>query len=113
MRTKDPRQKDAGHLDFLRRLSCVICGDNTSTEAAHIRFTEPKVAKDNPGMQQKPHDKYAVPLCGTHHREQHTGNERAWWNGREIDPHYLALALYSVSGDTERGEQIIRAHGRH
>lgn len=113
MRTKGTRQKDAGHLKFIRELPCCICGDPTSTEAAHIRYTEPKVAKENPGMQQKPSDAFTVPLCGKHHREQHTGNERAWWNGREIDPHYLALALYQVSGDTERGEKIIRAHGGH
>lgn len=113
MRQRAPRQKDSGHLAFLRELPCVICGDNTSTEAAHIRFTEPKVAKENPGMQQKPDDRFAVPLCGRHHREQHSGNERAFWSGREIDPTYLALALYNVSGDVERGEQIIRAHGRH
>jgi hypothetical protein len=113
MRQRTPRQKDSGHLAYLRQLPCCICLDHTSTEAAHIRFTEPKVAKENPGMQQKPDDRFAVPLCGRHHREQHSGNERAWWNGYKIDPHFLALALHNASGDTERGEAIIRAHGHH
>jgi hypothetical protein len=113
VRQRVPRQRDGAHLDFVRSLPCAICGDNTSTEAAHIRFNEPKVAKENPGMQQKPDDRFAVPLCGRHHREQHSGNERAWWNGYKIDPHFLALALHNASGDTERGEAIIRAHGHH
>lgn len=103
------RQKNDRHLDFLRSLSCCVCLDNTSTEAAHIRYTEPKVGRINPGMQQKPHDWFAVPLCGDCHREQHGGSEKAFWNGTPIDPNMLALALYAISGDHEAGERIVRA----
>lgn len=103
------RQKDNNHLDFLRQLECVICLDNTTTEAAHIRYAEPKLGKRQTGMGEKPDDAFALPLCGAHHREQHTGNERAWWAGKEIDPVALALALYRISGDHEAGSQIIQA----
>ncbi len=104
-----PRKHDEAHLRFIRQLPCAICLDNTSTEAAHIRYTELKVGRINPGMQQKPHDWFTVPLCGEHHREQHSQNERAWWRGYEIDPNTLALALYAISGDHEAGERIVRA----
>ena len=104
------RQKDGKHMDFIRGLPCAVCLDNTSTEAAHIRYSEPRVGRVNPGMQQKPHDWFTVPLCGECHREQHGGNEKAFWNGKPVNPDMLALALYAISGDHEAGEQIIRAY---
>lgn len=106
---RKPRQKDNNHLNFIRGLPCAVCLDNTSTEAAHIRFAEPKLGKRATGMGEKPDDAFAVPLCGRDHREQHSGNERAWWNGKQIDPVALALALHRISGDQEAGEQIVRA----
>ena len=103
------RKKNNGYLDFIRGLPCSLCLDNTSTEAAHVRYAEPKLGKRHTGMAEKPDDAFALPLCGKHHREQHTQNERAWWNGYAIDPVALALALYRVSGDHEAGERIVRA----
>lgn len=103
------RQRDNNHLDFVRGLPCIICKDDTSTEAAHIRYAEPRLGKRQTGMGEKSDDAFALPLCGRHHREQHTQNERAWWNGYAIDPVALALALYRVSGDHEAGERIVRA----
>lgn len=103
------RQKDNSHLGGIRQLPCAICLDNTSTEAAHVRYAEPRLGKRQTGMAEKPDDAFTVPLCSRHHREQHTQNERAWWAGHEIDPVALALALYRVSGDHEAGERIVRA----
>ena len=103
------RQKDNGHLDFVRSMPCIICLDDTTTEAAHVRYAEPKLGKRHTGMGEKSDDAFALPLCGRHHREQHAQNERAWWQGHEIDPVALALALYRVSGDHEAGERIVRA----
>lgn len=103
------RQRDNNHLDFIRALPCVVCGDQTTTEAAHIRFADRRLGKRQTGMGEKPDDAFTLPLCGSHHRDQHTGNERAWWQGREIDPIPLALALYRVSGDHEAGERIVRS----
>jgi hypothetical protein len=102
------RQHDDKHLKFIRGLPCAVCLDNTSTEAAHINYTERKVARIN-AKAMKAHDWFTVPLCGRCHREQHGGNERAWWNGKQIDPNYLALALYQISGDQEAGETIIHS----
>lgn len=109
MRQRQPRQHDEPHLAFIRTLPCLVCGNPHETQAAHIRFADLSVAKLAGGISIKPDDKYAVPLCGLEHNEQHDhGDERGWWTAKGIDPVKVALALYSVSGDFARGEQIVR-----
>ena len=99
LRQREPRQHDKRHLDFVRQQPCCICGDNTSTEAAHIRTGSIMHGKRSTGMQEKPSDKWTVPLCGKHHREQHAaGNEVAWWAGHGKDPFMIAITL-SVFGN--------------
>ena len=111
---KHPRQKSPAHLAFIRQLPCVVCGDNTSVEAAHIRMGRRWCAKRATGMSEKPDDSWAVPLCGKHHRVQHDVGEHYFWHmwhvGHPslIDPVILCLALWRASGDIEAGEQIIR-----
>lgn len=109
---KRPRQKNDAHLDFVRSLSCLSCLDNSSTEAAHIRFGDIRAAKRPTGMGEKPSDCWTIPLCGRCHREQHATSEDAFWQGRGIDPVMTAAFLYLASGDHERGEQIVRAQFR-
>jgi hypothetical protein len=110
MSQRRPREKSAGHLEFIRQLPCLICGDDSgTTEAAHIRYSDSRVAKINSGLQAKPHDRYTAPLCGRHHREQHQHKEREWWIEKGIDPIFYALALWGCSGDHQTGSDIIRA----
>lgn len=110
MRQKKPREHDGSHLEFLRGLPCLVCLDNTATEAAHIRYSDRRAAKVNAGVGQKPSDFWCVPLCGRHHREQHEmGDEEKFWGQEMIDPLFVALALYVNSGDQDAGETIIRA----
>lgn len=104
---RDSRQFNDAHLDFIRSLPCLICGNNIETQAAHLRFSDARVAKVNPGVGQKPHDFWCLPLCGKHHDEQHGTDERKWWASQGIDPIFTAMALYTVSGDHERGLQIV------
>ncbi len=111
LRQRKPREFDDKHLAFIRTLPCVICGDDTTVEAAHIRMADLSVAKPMTGIAIKPDDKFTLPLCGLHHRDQHLNNEREWWETHGIDPVKTALALYSVSGDHERGAEIARARG--
>ena len=93
LRQRQPREKDAKHLDFIRSLPCCICG-NINTEAAHIRVGSISHGKRETGMAEKPSDKWTVPLCNSHHREQHdAGNELVWWAGYGLDPFMLALRL--------------------
>lgn len=102
------RRKDEKHLTFIRTLECCICGDNTSTEAAHIRFADARIGKPITGNSIKPDDRFTLPLCGSHHREQHSTNERRFWSAQGMDPVLLSLALYSVSGEDEEASRIIR-----
>lgn len=102
---RQPRALDPGFLAFLRNKPCCFCGCPPKSEAAHIRYSAPEAGKINPGMQRKPDDRHAVPLCSWCHRDapdsQHnTGNERAWWKIREIDPLELAARLYAEYGGT-------------
>jgi hypothetical protein len=46
-------------------------------------------------------------MCGRHHREQHSGNERKFWTRYGIDPIRVALALYEISGDIDEAGEII------
>lgn len=47
-------------------------------------------------MGRKVSDRFTVPLCRLHHRELHRrGNERLWWQERDIDPLPLAAALWT------------------
>jgi hypothetical protein len=74
-------------------------------------MSDARIAKVNPGIGQKPHDFFTLPLCGNHHREQHAMNEAAFWSGYRIDPILLALAIYAVTGDAEEADRIIRLAG--
>lgn len=107
IRPREPRVKDGNHLDFVRSLPCVCCQDNTTTEAAHVRFGDSRAAKRHLGKGEKPDDSFAVPLCGGHHRMQHEISERRFWDEAGIDPIFVALALHRVSGNYHAGLQII------
>jgi hypothetical protein len=93
LRQKEPRLHDPGFLAFLRTKPCCICGKVGETEAAHIRIG--LFAK---GM--KPHDKYATPLCASHHRSQHGMSEEAFWASHERNPFFIAESLYVEYGGT-------------
>ena len=109
MNQRQPREHDPDYLAFVRTLPCVLCPDDTSTEAAHVSFRDLSVGKMGRGMGSKEHDKFALPLCGQHHRDQHdAGDERAWWKDRGVDPVKLALAIYSAKGNYEEASRIIR-----
>jgi hypothetical protein len=122
LRFREPRVKSDKHLSFVRGLSCLICHDNTSTEAAHVRFSCLEVGKRQSGKAEKPDDRWAVPLCGKHHRDQHemrgtdelTG-EMVFWLTAGIDPIKVCKMLWAFSGDHEKGERIaLSAHiGEH
>jgi hypothetical protein len=71
-------------------------------------MSDPRAAKVNPGLGQKPDDVWTLPMCGKHHRLQHSMGERKFWEDTGADPIFIAMALYRISGDNEAGEQIIR-----
>ena len=101
----------AKHLNFIRSLPCLICGNNIETEACHVRMSDARIAKPESGLGRKPPDWFTVPMCGKHHREQHLKSERKWWENNNIDPILKALALYAVSGDYQQGLDIVGLSG--
>jgi hypothetical protein len=104
MRT--PRAHNAAHLEFIRGLSCCVCGNNIQTEAAHVKMSCDWADKRGVGLGEKADDKFTVPLCGQCHRDQHNMDEREFWIARGKDPVCIALALWSITGNHERGERI-------
>lgn len=104
-----PRIHNEKHLAFIRTLPCIITGDATTVEAAHIRFGDPRVDKRPTGIGEKPDDVWTLPLAGAAHRDQHKGNERRFWEFWGLDPVLYALALFAVTGDHERGCAIVAA----
>ena len=101
------------HLKFIATLPCVICGDSTQTQCAHVRFADPRLCKPESGMGRKPNDWCCVPLCGTHHTEQHCVSEKSWWASWDLDAHFISMALYVNSGDYNKCCYIIEYHQLH
>jgi hypothetical protein len=74
------RHRDKAHLKFVASQACLVCG-RSPADAHHLRFTQPRA------MGRKVSDEFTVPLCRTHHRENHRfGDEQAWWGRQAIDP---------------------------
>ena len=111
---RSPRRRAEAHLAFIRTLPCAVCGKCGETEAAHVRYGDRRAGQRPTGMQEKPDDRFTVPLCAEHHRlknyAQHNFSEQLWWKRIGIDPVLLALALFGVSGDREAGAGIVRDH---
>jgi len=55
--------------------------------------------KSMTGLQQKPDDRWCVPLCAAEHRigpnSQHAGSESDYWGRVGINPFAVAKALYA------------------
>jgi hypothetical protein len=85
------RVYDDDYLAWIRQQPCCLCGDNVHVEAAHLRVGSIVDGKVYTGMGQKSSDRWALPLCGRHHREQHTMNEREFWASYGINPFALAM----------------------
>ena len=88
MRQRQPRVKDPKRLAAVQLMPCCICGA-TDVEAAHIRMGSIEHGKRQTGMGERPDDRWTVPLCVAHHREQHTMSERAFWGRYGLDPFEL------------------------
>lgn len=94
-----PRQRDELYLRYIRRQPCCLCGDNTGVEAAHLRVGSINDDKPSTGMGEKPSDFWSLPLCGRHHRMQHSMNEREFWASFGINPIALAMTYHADPDD--------------
>jgi hypothetical protein len=85
------RHRDKVHLKFVASQPCLVCG-RSPADAHHLRFAQPRA------MGRKTSDEFVVPLCRTHHRQNHQrGDERAWWSVIAINPLLVAERLWQVS----------------
>lgn len=107
-----PRRHDEPYLDKVRKLPCLICGDPNRTEAAHLRVGVYRYGKRPTGAGEKSDDRWALPLCNDHHREQHAeGDEIAWWTLKHgIRPVMIAALLYShlSADDYQAAEMVVK-----
>lgn len=94
---RDVRLRDPLYLAWIRRQPCAVGqqgGCDGPIEAAHLRYSDAKQGRTNPGMQRKPSDLWVTPLCRHHHQhDQHKRSERAFWAERGIEPADLCRAL--------------------
>ena len=76
----EPRRvHDRGHVKFVAKQACLICGRRPS-DAHHLRFAQ------HPALGRKVSDQFTVPLCRGHHREVHRcGDEATWWSKAGVD----------------------------
>jgi len=85
------RYRDKTHLKFVASQPCLVCG-RSPADAHHLRFTQPRA------VGRKVSDEFTVPLCRTHHRDNHSfGDEVAWWGRRAIDPIATSRLLWISS----------------
>ncbi len=82
------RHRDKTHLKFVASQPCLVCG-RSPADAHHLRFTQPRA------MGRKVSDEFTVPLCRTHHRDNHRfGDEQAWWASSSINPVEVSRKLW-------------------
>ena len=88
------RHRNKNHLRFVASQPCLICGRSPS-DAHHLRFVQPRA------MGRKTSDEFTVPLCRTHHRDNHRfGDEKRWWTNSAIDPVEVSQKLWRSSRGT-------------
>jgi hypothetical protein len=107
------RERDPAFLQWIRRLPCVAGlvkgGCLGPIEAAHLRYSDAARGRVNPGMQKKPSDRYATPLCNSHHQsDQHARRERDFWADLHIEPGDLTDALYAAFQAGEDGSAVLK-----
>ncbi|HSR49599.1 MAG TPA: Rad52/Rad22 family DNA repair protein [Acidobacteriota bacterium] len=96
------RIRDPNHLKYVASQPCLVCGRQPA-QAHHLTFAQPR------GRGLKSSDEWTVPLCALHHRELHDrGDERAYWEDKNIDAEKVARELWEKRrglGLNEIGEE--------
>lgn len=105
----EPEGGDLRYLAGIRTLPCLSCGMEPS-EAAHVRFASAAFGKAS-GLQKKPDDKWALPLCAQDHRlakeAQHNRGEQEFWDALGINPLLAASRLWEARGDLVRMVSVV------
>lgn len=106
---KDDGERDPAYLENVRACPCLSCGMEP-TEAAHVRFSSAAYGKTS-GMNKKPEDRFALPLCAECHRlardAQHNRGEVEFWHALGINPLAVCVALYGQREDLVAMRSVI------
>lgn len=93
---------DPDYLALIRQCPCLSCGMDPCYEAAHVRMASAAFGKAS-GLNKKPPDRWALPLCGDDHRlartAQHNQGEQQFWDRLGINPLITCEKLYAQRGD--------------
>ena len=89
------RVRNNAYLAWLRRQPCAVHNQWCfgRIEAAHVRTHKPGELPT--GLQRKPDDERATPLCAHHHAQQHRANESVWWRAQGLDPFEVAATHFA------------------
>jgi hypothetical protein len=108
LKLKIADDNDPLYLEIVRELPCLKCTMEPCREAAHVRRQSAAHGKRG-GMQKKPADKWALPLCNEHHLEQHQVGELKFWYDLNIDPLFVCQRLYAARRDLVKMRSIVFA----
>ena len=83
----------AKHLSLVRQLPCCVPGCGSQSAEPHHLLRIGGLPK---GTGRKNEDRWAIPVCRTHHDAAHAaGNDEAWFAGQGIQARDLAEALWA------------------
>lgn len=87
-----PSRECAAHRKWVRGHACSVPGcERRDIECAHVR------RGTDAGVGIKPSDRWTIPLCAEHHREQHSIGEASFERRHRIDMKRIAEALFARS----------------
>jgi hypothetical protein len=102
------RVREPLYLAFIRRQPCVATGKGLGEcsggiQACHVRYSDARHGRRNPGMGVKPSDRLTYPACAAHHltgkHAQHNIGEAKFWQAVGWEPAIL-MRLLSDCYDT-------------
>jgi hypothetical protein len=96
--------KSKDYVSWLHNLPCIVSG-GWPVEAAHLSEPNEKYGHTGRGKGRKASDRWVLPLTEQIHRQQHQGNEMAFWERHGINPHEACLVLWGLFN--ERGDDAI------
>lgn len=100
---EEPQIRCAAHCQWIRGHWCVI--DHATMCSGGIECAHVRTGTDG-GASLKPGDNWTIPLCRTHHAEQHQIGERAFERRYSIDMKFLAQALWEKSPAGKRYREL-------
>ena len=105
------QRRSEAHKQWVRGHECVVPGCALrGCEAAHVRLGT-GAEQDGGGLGMKPADRWVIPLCTVHHRQQHRIGERTFAKWYGIDMKAIAEDLARRSPHLKRLARELGQHG--